>query len=103
MSSPTYLLNQAANRVGGAGCSRQTSYARRRSSHGERCSGFVRRPVSTQMTLACALSLAAESPSELEVDAPAGLVEAYGLERLIDVVMYLAALAPARKRMTDLI
>jgi hypothetical protein len=32
MSSPTYLLNQAANRVGGAGCSRQTSYARRESS-----------------------------------------------------------------------
>ena len=50
------------------------------------------------MALACALSLAAEAPSELEVEAPAGLVEADGLERLIDLAMYLAALAPARKR-----
>jgi hypothetical protein len=39
------------------------------------------------MALAYALSLAAEAPSELEVEAPAGLVEAYGLERLIDVAM----------------
>jgi succinylarginine dihydrolase len=46
------------------------------------------------MALACALSLAAEAPSELEVEAPAGLVEADGLERLIDLAMYLAALAP---------
>ena len=46
------------------------------------------------MALAYALSLAAEAPSELEVEAPAGLVEADGLERLIDLAMYLAALAP---------